>query len=72
MTPAPFESEIEMPKELKKLMKKNHFEVIRMNKHIVWQHQNGGKVTTSKTPSCKNAMRNIMKDIKTVTGVCYA
>ncbi len=45
MTLTCFESEIEMPKELKKLMKKNHFEVIRMNKHIVWQHQNGVKVS---------------------------
>jgi hypothetical protein len=72
MTLTCFESEIEMPKELKKLMKKNHFEVIRMNKHIVWQHKTGGKVTTSATPSCKNAIRNIMKDIKNVAGVCYA
>lgn len=62
-----------MPKEVKKLMKKNHFEIIRMKNHIVWQHTKlGVKVTTSKSPSCKNAIRNIMKDIKLMTGVVYA
>ena len=61
-----------MPKELKKLMKKNHFIILRMKNHIVWQHISGALVTTSKTPSCKHALKNIMKDIKNVTGHCYA
>jgi predicted RNA binding protein YcfA (HicA-like mRNA interferase family) len=61
-----------MTKELKKLMKKNDFTLIRQKKHLVWEHTTGGLVTTSSTPSCKNALRNIMKDIKTVTGACYA
>ena len=62
-----------MPKELKKLMKKNHFEILRNNKHIVWMHKiKGVKITTSSTPSSKNAIRAIQKDIKNVVGVCYA
>ena len=61
-----------MPKELKKLMKKNHFVILRMKNHVVWKHISGALVTTSKTPSCKHALKNIMKDIKNTTGVCYA
>ena len=62
-----------MPKDLKKLMKKNDFVVTRMNKHIVWKHkETGAIVTTSKTPSCKFALKNIMKDIKKEVGVVYA
>ena len=62
-----------MPKELKKLMKKNHFSIIRQKKHIVWSHNvTGALVTTSSTPSNQNAIRMIMKDIKKEVGVCYA
>ena len=61
-----------MTKELKKLMKKNQFTLIRQKKHLVWQHITGGLVTTSSTPSCQNAIRNIRKDIKSVTGGCFA
>jgi len=61
-----------MTKELKKLMKKNEFTLIRQKRHLVWEHINGGLVTTSSTPSCQGAIRSIMKDIKSVTGVCYA
>ena len=61
-----------MTKELKKLMKKNDFQLIRQKNHLVWEHKNiGCKVTTSVTPSCKFAIRNIMKDIKKEVGVCY-
>ena len=62
-----------MTKELKKLMKKNDFEVIRNKKHIVWKHkENGALVTTSSTPSNKNAIKMIMKDIRKEVGVVYA
>ena len=61
-----------MTKELKKLMKKNDFVLLRQRKHMVWEHKGtGGLVTTSTSPSCKGAIRNIQKDIKTVTGDCY-
>jgi len=54
-------------------MKKNDFEVIRNKKHIVWKHKgNGALVTTSSTPSNKNAIKMIMKDIKKEVGVVYA
>ena len=61
-----------MTKELKKLMKKNKFTLIRQKKHLVWEHITGGLVTTSSTPSCQNALRNIKQDIKSVVGACYA
>ena len=61
-----------MTKELRKLMKKNSFSVIRQKNHIVWGHITGCKVVTSATPSCKHALKNIMKDIKKEVGVVYA
>ena len=57
-----------MPKDLRKLMKKNNFLLMKQNGHLHWKHVNGGKVTTSLTPSCRHAMQNIKKDIKNVTG----
>ena len=60
-------------KAIVKLMKKNSFTLIRTNKHNVWQHKpTGKKVTTSASPSCQFVIRNIMKDIKTTNGVCFA
>lgn len=62
-----------MKKELKKLMKKNNFDLLRKKNHLVWIHQiTGKKVTTSATPSCQNAIKNIMRDIKHEVGICYA
>jgi len=61
-----------MSKELKKLMKKNHFVIIRQNNKAVWKHISGAIVYTSLTPSCKRALKNIQKDIKHSTGVVYA
>ena len=61
-----------MPKEIKKLMKKNHFTILRMKNHVVWIHISGAIVITSKSPSCKYAIKNIMKDIKKEVGICYA
>ena len=56
-----------MKKELSKLMKKNGFVLIRSNKHLIWEHEIiGKKITTSSSPSCKNAMKNIKKDINSV------
>jgi hypothetical protein len=57
-----------MNKELKKLMKKNNFYLLREKKHLVWQHKSGGIVTTSRTPSCHRAFKNIVKNITEITG----
>jgi len=60
-------------KVIKKLMKANKFSIIRQNKHIVWEHENGKwKITTSASPSSQNVIRCIKKDIKNVCGVVYA
>ena len=54
-------------------MKKNNFDLLRKKNHLVWIHQiTGKKVTTSATPSCQNAIKNIMRDIKHEVGICYA
>lgn len=64
---------MKIQKVIKNLMKKNGFSIIRNKKHIVWLHENGKwKITTSASPSSQNVIRCIMKDIKAVTGVCYA
>ena len=62
-----------LKKELKKLMKKNKFELIRQKNHLVWQHiEKKCKVTTSSSPSCKHALKNIMKDIQKEVGFVVA
>ena len=53
-----------MGKEIKKLMKKNNYELVRSNKHLVWKHKIfGGTITTSKTPSSRCALKEIQKNI---------
>jgi len=54
-----------MKKDIKKLMKKNNFEVERVRKHIVWRHKfTNKKVVTSVSPSCGRTTKNIRRDIK--------
>jgi len=54
-------------KDIKKLMKRNNFEVVRQGKHIIWEHKfTNKKVTTSATPSRGNAINCIRQDIKSV------
>jgi len=61
-----------MPKELKKLMKKNDFVIARMKNHLIWKHVTGAIVVTPKTPSDVRALKNIRRDIKRTVGVVYA
>ena len=54
-------------KEISKLMKKHGFELIRSNKHLIWEHKTiGKKISTSSTPSCPYALLKIKKDINNV------
>ena len=53
-----------MNNEIKKLMRKNDFFLIRKKSHLIWQHENLGRIVTSRTPSCRNVINNITKDIK--------
>ena len=56
-----------MIKDVKKLMKRNNFEIERQSKHIVWEHKfTSKKVVTSASPSRGNAINNIRQDIKSV------
>ena len=56
-----------MKKEIKKLMKKNDFTLIRTGKHHIWQHEfTKKKVTTSTSPSRGNALNMIKSDIRSV------
>ena len=61
-----------MPKELKKLMKKNDFVIHRDKKHLIWKHTDGAIIVTPKTPSDHRAIKNIMRDIKREVGFVYA
>jgi hypothetical protein len=64
MTLTCFESEIEMTKELKKMMKQNDMELIRQKKHLIWRHKTlGFKVTTAKTPSDWRSLKNTQRCI---------
>ena len=56
-----------MKKEIKKMMKKNDFILIRNGKHLVWEHEfTKAKVVTSASPSRGNAINNIRCDIRKV------
>ena len=57
-----------MPKELKKLMKRNDLKLIRQKGHAIWKHKSGALITTSISPSCIHAIKNIKKDIKKTLG----
>ena len=58
-----------MTKELKKTMKKNHFEFMKKGKHYRWRHKKTGLVLiTSSTPSDGNAINQIRRDIKKLVG----
>ena len=62
-----------MGKEIKKRMKKNNYELVRSNKHLVWKHKIfGGTITTSKTPSCKFALKKIQQNINHQLAGVYA
>ena len=62
-----------MGKEIKKLTKKNNYQLVRSNKHLVWKHKVfGGTITTSKTPSCKFALKEIEKNIRHQLACVYA
>jgi len=61
-----------MPKELKKLMKKNKFTFLRQNNKIVWQHTSGVTMSTSATPSCNYYLNQIKRDIKRNIGKLVA
>lgn len=61
-----------MNKELKKLMIKNNFRLLRKKKHFVWEHKSGGIVVTSKTPSCHRAFMEIEKNITKIIGGALA
>ena len=60
--------EIDMKKELKKLMKVNDFTLERQKKHLFWRHKNGAVVVTSKTASDHRALKNIASQIKKEVG----
>jgi len=54
-----------MNKEVKKLMEKNGFVLIRDNKHLVWRHVvKGVKVITPKTPSTNRVLHHVKKHIR--------
>jgi len=62
-----------MKKDLKKLMKKNNFLLIRTNKHNVWEHSiTGKKLTTAKTPSDIRTLKNTIRTIKNTIGYVIA
>lgn len=63
--------EIDMPKELKKLMKNNDFIVHRAKNHIIWRHRSGARVVTPASPSDWRSLKNIKRDIKKEVGVVY-
>ena len=61
--------ENEMPKDLKKLMKKNNFELMKQNGHLHWKHKKSGlKLVTSTTPSNQKAIMHIRMDIRKLLG----
>jgi len=55
-------------KQIFKIMNENNFELIRQNKHMVWQHRACGKiVVTACTPSLPDlAVKKVKCDIRRV------
>lgn len=55
-------------KQIFKIMKENNFELIRQNKHMVWQHRTCGKiVVTACTPSSPDvAVKKVKCEIRRV------
>ena len=64
--------EKQVPKEVKKVMKKNDFEFWKRkgSGHILWKHKVTGKcLVTSATPSNKKCIMHIKCDIRKLIGV---
>ena len=63
------DGENRMTKDLKMLMKKNKFELEKKTKHYRWRHKvTGVLLRSSSTPTDKNAIRQIQRDIKKLLG----
>jgi len=56
-----------MKREINKLMRANDFVLIRSKKHNIWEKQGYGlRMSTSSTPSDRNALYSIKRDIKKI------
>ncbi len=57
-----------LTKEIRFLMEKNDFHLVRETKHFIWQHKNGTIITTSKTPSDNYAVAQCSRQIRRIMG----
>jgi len=56
-----------MKREINKLMRANNFVLIRSKKHNVWEKVGYGlRMSTSSTPSDRNALYSIKRDIRKI------
>ena len=56
-----------MKREINKLMRANDFVLIRSKKHNIWEKEGYGlRMSTSSTPSDRNALYSIKRDIKKI------
>ena len=56
-----------MKSEINKLMRANDFVLIRTKKHNVWEKAGYGlRMATSTTPSDRNALYSVKRDIKRI------
>jgi len=56
-----------MKSEINKLMRVNDFVLIRTKKHNVWEKTGYGlRMTTSTSPSDRNALYSVKRDIKRI------
>ncbi len=56
-----------MNREINKLMRANDFVLIRSNRHKIWEKEGHGlRMSTSSTPSDRNALYSIKRDIRKI------
>ena len=57
-----------LTKEIRFLMERNDFSLLRESKHFIWKHKNGTIITTSKTPSDNYAVAQCSRQIRRIMG----
>lgn len=55
---------VKINKDLRKMMKSYHFELVRCGSHYTWHGPNGAIVVTSKTPGKERYLKEIEKNIR--------
>ena len=55
-------------KEMRVLMQRNGFTLARETKHLIWKHDTGVVMTTSKTPSDNYAIAQASRQIRRTLG----